>query len=151
MKILLDTHLLLWWLDGNPSLSAEAREMIRDPENIVFVSAVSWWEIWLKQSLGKLRLPVDFIERLAAESFESLPLTASQTKQVSVLPWRHRDPFDRMLVAQAQIEKLVLLTADEALAPYGDAVRVAADGALPVELIPRAPGGQLVLVGDIQT
>ena len=125
MRILLDTHLLLWWLDGNPLLSAEARKMIRDPENTVFVSAVSLWEIWLKQSLGKLRLPADFTERLAAESFESLPLTVSQTKQVSALPWRHRDPFDRMLVAQAQVEKLVLLTADEALAPYGDAVRVA--------------------------
>jgi len=125
LRILLDTHLLLWWLDGNPLLSAEARKMIRDPENTVFVSAVSLWEIWLKQSLGKLRLPADFTERLAAESFESLPLTVSQTKQVSALPWRHRDPFDRMLVAQAQVEKLVLLTADEALAPYGDAVRVA--------------------------
>jgi PIN domain nuclease of toxin-antitoxin system len=99
--------------------------MIRDPENTVFVSAVSLWEIWLKQSLGKLRLPVDFTERLAAESFESLPLTASHTRQVSLLPWCHRDPFDRMLVAQAQVEKLVLLTADDALAAYGAVVHVA--------------------------
>jgi PIN domain nuclease of toxin-antitoxin system len=99
--------------------------MIRTPENTVFVSAVSLWEIWLKQSLGKLRLPVDFTERLAAESFESLPLLASQTRQVSLLPWRHRDPFDRMLVAQAQVEKLVLLTADQALAAYGAVVHLA--------------------------
>jgi PIN domain nuclease of toxin-antitoxin system len=124
LKLLLDTHLLLWWLDDSPSLSSQAREMIRDPENTVFVSAVSLWEIWLKQSLGKLRLPKDFMERLAAESFESLPLTASQTRQVSLLPWRHRDPFARMLVAQAQAEKLVLLTADGALAAYGEAVLV---------------------------
>jgi PIN domain nuclease of toxin-antitoxin system len=99
--------------------------MIADPENTVFVSAVSMWEIWLKQSLGKLRLPGDFDARLSAESFESLPLTASQTRQVSSLPWHHRDPFDRMLVAQAQVDKLLLLTADEALAAYGAMVQLA--------------------------
>jgi PIN domain nuclease of toxin-antitoxin system len=125
LRLLLDTHLLLWWLEASPSLSVEAREMIRDPENTVFVSAVSLWEIWLKQSLGKLRLPADFSERLAAESFESLPLMAAHTRQVAELPWLHRDPFDRMLVAQAQVEKLVLLTADEALASYGAAVHLA--------------------------
>lgn len=125
MRILLDTHLLLWWLEGSPWLSAQAGETIRDPENTVFVSAVSVWEIWLKQSLGKLRLPADFTERLAAESFESLSLMAAHTRQVALLPWRHRDPFDRMLVAQAQVEKLVLLTADEALAAYGAVVHVA--------------------------
>lgn len=125
MRILLDTHLLLWWLDANPSLSAQARELICDPKNTLFVSAVSLWEIWLKQSLGKLRLPGGFMDKLAAESFESLPLTASQTQQVSLLPWCHRDPFDRMLVAQAQVEKLVLLTADEALAAYGTVVYLA--------------------------
>ncbi len=125
MRILLDTHLLLWWLEANPSLSARAREMISSPENTIFVSAISLWEIWLKQSLGKLRLPVDFMERLAAESFENLPLTASQTRQVSLLPWRHRDPFDRMLIAQAQVENLILLTADESLAAYGPAVHFA--------------------------
>ncbi len=125
MRLLLDTHLLLWWLEDSPSLSAQAREVIGNSENTVFVSAVSLWEIRLKQSLGKLRLPDDFMERLAAESFESLPLAGSQTRQVSLLPWLHRDPFDRMLVAQAQVEKLVLLTADEALAAYGDCVRLA--------------------------
>lgn len=117
--------MLLWWLEASPSLSDRARELIRGPENTVFASAVSLWEIWLKQSLGKLRLPADFSEKLAAESFESLPLTASQTRQVSALPWHHRDPFDRMLVAQAQVEKLVLLTADNALTAYGAVVHVA--------------------------
>jgi PIN domain nuclease of toxin-antitoxin system len=125
LRILLDTHILLWWLESSPSLPAEARETICDPQNTVFVSAVSLWEIWLKQSLGKLRLPVDFTGRLAAESFESLSLTASQTRQVSFLPWHHRDPFDRMLVAQAMVEKLILLTADEALASYGAVIQVA--------------------------
>jgi PIN domain nuclease of toxin-antitoxin system len=125
LRILLDTHLLLWWLESSPSLSAEARELIADPQNTVFVSAVSLWEIWLKQSLGKLRLPVDFSERLASESFESLPLTASQTRQVSLLPWCHRDPFDRMLIAQALVEKLILLTGDEVLTAYGAVVHFA--------------------------
>ncbi len=125
MRILLDTHLLLWWLEANPSLSARAREMIADTENTVFVSAVSFWEIWLKQSLGKLRLPVDFTDRLATESFENLPLMTSQTRQVSLLPWHHRDPFDRMLLAQAQVEKLVLLTTNEALTAYGTVVHLA--------------------------
>ena len=105
-------------------LSPEALKLIADPENTVFVSAISLWEIWLKESLGKLRLPVNFTEKLAAESFESLPLMASQTRQVSMLPWHHRDPFDRMLVAQAQAEKLVLLTSDAALRVYGAAVVV---------------------------
>ena len=103
----------------------QASDLIRDPENTIFVSAVSLWEIWLKRSLEKLRLPADFGERLAAESFESLPLTGPQTRRISRLPWLHRDPFDRMLVAQAQTEDLILLTADEVLAGYGPAVRVA--------------------------
>ena len=82
MKVPLDTHLLLWWLEDSPSISAEARGVIGDPENTGFVSAVSLWEIRIEQSSGKL------------------PLTASQTRQVARLPWHHRDPFDRMLLAQ---------------------------------------------------
>ena len=125
MKVLLDTHILLWWLDANPLLPQEAVGLIRDPENTIFVSAVSLLEIWVKQSLGKLRLPPDFLDRLAGEAFENLPLTAAQTARLGQLTWLHRDLFDRMLVAQAQADGLVLLTADEALAGYGDAVRVA--------------------------
>ncbi len=121
----MDTHILLWWLGNDPLLSESARALMRDPENVIFVSAVSLWEIWLKLSLGKLRLPVEFEETLAAESFESLPLTAAQTREVALLPWHHRDPFDRMLVAQARAENLILLTADSALSAYGDFVRLA--------------------------
>ncbi len=125
MRLLLDTHVLLWWLGGDPSLAKSASDLIRDPENVAFVSAVSLWEIWLKQSLGKLRLPAAFEERLTAESFESLPLTGLQARKVALLPWHHRDPFDRMLVAQAWAENLILLTADAAVAAYGDFVRLA--------------------------
>jgi PIN domain nuclease of toxin-antitoxin system len=124
LRVLLDTHLLLWWLAGSSELSAQARALIEDPESTVFVSAVSAWEIWLKESLGKLRLPPDFEKRLAGESFENLPLTAAQARQVALLPWYHRDPFARMLVAQARVESLVLLTADARLGPYGDFVRI---------------------------
>ena len=124
MKILLDTNLILWWLANHPSLSDQARELIGDPDNTLFVSAVSLWEIWLKASLGKLHVPADFDVRLAADAFENLPLTARQARQVTVLPWHHRDPFDRMLVAQAQIEKLLFLTADEIMTRYGDFVRL---------------------------
>lgn len=125
MKLLLDTHVLLWWLANDPSLASQARSLISNPENSIFVSAVSLWEIWLKQSLGKLRLPDDFESRLAGEAFESLPLTAAHARQVAILPWHHRDPFDRMLIAQAQAERLTLLTADEIAAAYGDTVLLA--------------------------
>jgi len=124
VRLLLDTHVLLWWLANDASLSPAAGALIRDPGNVIFVSAVSLWEIWLKQSLGKLRLPASFEERLAVEPFENLHLTASQARHVALLPWHHRDPFDRMLVVQAQVEDLVLLTADATLPAYGDFVRL---------------------------
>jgi PIN domain nuclease of toxin-antitoxin system len=124
LKILLDTHLILWWLMDSPSLSEDVRKFISDPENDVFVSAVSLWEIWLKQSVGKLKLPARFEERLAVEPVQNLPMTAKHARQVALLPWHHRDPFDRMLVAQAQADELVLLTADTTLTAYGAFVRV---------------------------
>jgi PIN domain nuclease of toxin-antitoxin system len=125
VRILLDTRILLGWLADSPSLSVRARELIANPEHAVFVSAVSLWEIWLKQSLGKLRLPSDFEERLAGESFERLPLLAAHAREVATLPWRHRDPFDRMLIAQARASGLSFLTADEVAAAYGDFVLLA--------------------------
>jgi PIN domain nuclease of toxin-antitoxin system len=124
MRLLLDTHILLWWLANSPSLPQRARDLISDPANAVFVSAVSLWEIWLKHSLGKLILPPDFQERLAGEAFENLPLLASHTRAVASLPWHHRDPFDRMLIAQASTTELTLISADEAVASYGGFVRL---------------------------
>lgn len=99
--------------------------MIRDPGATIFVSAVTYWEIYLKASLGKLRLPPDFAEVVAEEWFENLPLTAAHAREVGRLPWHHRDPFDRMLIAQARVERLTVITADEALAAYGEFVLVA--------------------------
>jgi PIN domain nuclease of toxin-antitoxin system len=125
MRLLLDTHILLWWLADSPSLSHRARELIAEPDNAVFVSAVSLWEIRLKQSLGKLQLPADFDERLAGESFENLPLLADHTREVASLPWHHRDPFDRMLIAQARAARLTFVTADRIASHYGDFVLLA--------------------------
>lgn len=125
MRFLLDTHLLLWWLSNSQLLSSEARQLIGDPNNTVFVSAVSIWEVWLKSSIGKLRVPSGFAQKLALEPFESLPLRAAHTPAVALLEWYHRDPFDRMLIAQASSENLILLTADKALGAYGGSVRVA--------------------------
>ena len=122
MRILLDTHLLLWWLWNSPQLSASARALIANPDNTIFVSAVSLWEIRLKQGLGKLRVPEHFERHLTEESFEQLPLTAHHTRALAELPWHHRDPFDRMLVAQALTERLRLATADRKIALYSDTV-----------------------------
>jgi PIN domain nuclease of toxin-antitoxin system len=125
VKFLLDTHLLLWWLSNSPLLPEEARGLIGNPANTVFVSAVSIWEVWLKSSIGKLRVPSGFAQKLGAEPFEDLPLRSEHTPLVAMLEWHHRDPFDRMLIAQATSENLVLLTADRALGAYGRPVRVA--------------------------
>ena len=125
MKILLDTHLLLWWLSNSALLPEQARQLIGDPNNTIFVSAVTLWEVWLKTSIGKLRVPSGFAQKLAAESFGDLPLRAEHTQAIVTLEWHHRDPFDRMLIAQASVENLVLLTADRTLAAYGKSVRIA--------------------------
>ena len=124
MQLLLDTHVLLWWLDDSAALPQTARKLIANPEHTVFVSAVSLWEIWLKQSLGKLRLPQDFDDQLAKEPFENLPLLSSHTREVAVLPWHHWDPFDRMLIAQARVARLQFLTADSKMGDYGKPVLV---------------------------
>jgi PIN domain nuclease of toxin-antitoxin system len=125
VKFLLDTHLLLWWLSNSPLLPEQARRLIADPDNTIFVSAVSLWEVWLKTSVGKLRVPSGFARKLAAEPFEDLPLRAEHTPAVATLEWHHRDPFDRMLIAQAKCENLVLLTGDSALGAYDRLVLVA--------------------------
>jgi PIN domain nuclease of toxin-antitoxin system len=122
MRLLIDTRLLLWWLAASPVLPIRARDLISDPENAVFVSAVSLWEIRLKQSLDKLRMPRDFRERLESEPFEALPLTGAHTEGIVDLQGHHRDPFDRMLIAQAKAEGMFLLTSDAVVARYGDFV-----------------------------
>lgn len=99
MNLLLDTHVRLWWLDDNPTLSNEALAAILEPANIVFISAAVIWECQIKQSLGKLKIPKDFKEVLEAQPFEMLDITSDHAHKIASLEKHHRDPFDRMLIA----------------------------------------------------
>lgn len=125
MKFLLDTHILLWWMQDSPELPAEARDLVRDPANTIFVSAVNLWEIRIKEAIGKIRLPANFDEVLAKEEFETIALTADHVTELTGLPLLHRDPFDRILIAQARATRITLLTADNEIASYGDGVHLA--------------------------
>lgn len=118
MRLLLDTHVLLWWLADDPSLGEEARAGISDPGSSVFVSAATVWEVSIKQTLGKLEVPTDLLSQIELNRFEPLSMTASHAYAAGALPRHHDDPFDRMLVAQAMKEDLVLLTRDTRMSRY---------------------------------
>lgn len=120
MRLLLDTHALLWALGAPSKLPEETAAALREPGNDVFVSAASMWEIAIKAALGKLAADVDEIVRTSVEvGFEELAITFAHTRRTYSLPHRHRDPFDRMLVAQALEEGLTLVTQDAAVVAYG--------------------------------
>jgi len=118
MNILLDTHVLIWALENNPSLSGAARKAIITASNVVFVSSVSVWEISIKKSLGKLETPDNLQEEIRLHRFTPLNITHDHAELAGKLPDIHKDPFDRMLIAQASIEKLKLVTRDELIARY---------------------------------
>lgn len=118
MNLLLDTHVLLWWLDDNPTLSAEARAAISEPANIVFLSSAVIWEIRIKQSLGKLKVPKNFREVLEAQPFKMLDITSEHAHKIISLADYHRDLFDRMLIAQTMVERFTLITRDENIMKY---------------------------------
>ncbi len=127
MQLLVDTHLLLWSVGASKKLPAEARDLITDPANVVLYSAASVWEIALKSSLGRAGFKVNMASLLrgfAAAGFTELPVTSAHAARVLSLPDLHRDPIDRMLIAQALTEPAILLTNDGQLAQYGDQVRV---------------------------
>lgn len=118
-RLLLDTHVLLWSLDDSPLLSRRLREVLEDPENDVFVSAASGWEIAIKRALGKLHAPHDLEAGIRKQGFTLLVIKFQHAEQAGALPPDHGDPFDRMLIAQAQIEGLVLVTRDARIPLYG--------------------------------
>ncbi|HWG75535.1 MAG TPA: type II toxin-antitoxin system VapC family toxin [Steroidobacteraceae bacterium] len=123
MRVLLDTHVLLWALAYPTKLSPETRRQIDSAE--VFVSAASLWEISIKSSIGKLQAdPAQILACIDPAGFEILPVLAEHAVKVARLPHIHRDPFDRMLVAQASTEPMLLLTDDAGLKGYGDCVQV---------------------------
>ena len=119
MRLLLDSHIVLWWDSDLDKLSADQRDAIGDPGNQVLVSAVSGWELGIKRSSGKLKL-TDSIRILARRfGFIELSITMEHAEFAGSLPLHHKDPFDRMLVAQAMVEGLTLVTVDAAMREYG--------------------------------
>jgi len=123
LRLLLDTHLLLWALAAPAKLSPATRKQLDSAE--VFVSAASIWEISIKSALGKLDAdPADILAAIEPAGFALLPITGAHAAKVATLPAVHRDPFDRMLVAQALSEPMILFTNDEVLRPYGSLITV---------------------------
>jgi PIN domain nuclease of toxin-antitoxin system len=126
MKVLLDTHTFLWWITDDPQLSTGARQVMGDPDNELLLSAASGWEIAIKARLGKLKLPdglQGFVsEQLRVNAIQVLPIQMAHALHVYTLPGHHRDPFDRLLVAQSQLEHIPILTDDPQIAQYSVSV-----------------------------
>jgi PIN domain nuclease of toxin-antitoxin system len=118
MNILLDTHVLIWALENNPELSDGARNSITRARNMVFVSSISIWEIAIKKNLDKLETPDNLQEEIELHRFTPLQINYAHAELAGKLPDIHRDPFDRMLIAQAIIEKLTLVSRDKLIARY---------------------------------
>lgn len=123
MRLLLDTHALLWWLAGDERLSATARQAISSEDNEIFVSAASAWEVSTKHRLGKLPgagpLAVDFAREVRQQGFSELPISLAHGQVAGALPGEHRDPFGRMLIAQAREEKMALVSNENMFDSFG--------------------------------
>jgi len=118
VKVLLDTHILLWWLADDEHLPARAAATIADPDTEVVVSAASAWEISIKQAAGRLDAPEDLLDAVVANDFGTLAISADHAIAAGRLPPHHADPFDRMLIAQAGIEGLTLVSVDRRFSDY---------------------------------
>lgn len=120
-KVLLDTHALIWWLEGGRKLSPVARRVIADREATVLVSSASAWEIAIKHEIGKFRVPdliKDFRGRVEREGFVELPISLEHAVIAGTLPGKHKDPFDRVLIAQSQVEGIAIVTRDKRFREY---------------------------------
>jgi PIN domain nuclease of toxin-antitoxin system len=122
MRLLLDTHVALWWVAGSNQLSARAAEMLSNPSTVNLFSVASAWEIATKYEIGRLKLPgtpADLLDRLTEElDLTILPIDVSDALKSATLPWHHRDPFDRLIIAQAIIHDVPILTSDKRIAQY---------------------------------
>jgi len=118
MNFILDTHIILWWLDDNDSLPKKYRQEIADRNNICFVSAASVWEISIKSAIGKLDIPDNYLEVLLDQNFREIPISWQHANKVRYLPMHHKDPFDRLLIAQAIVEDLMFLSVDKIISKY---------------------------------
>ena len=116
---MLDTHTFLWWVDGATKLRTRARELIASPSNVLYLSMASAWEISIKEAIGKLSFNTSFRRALEINGFALLPIELEHVERTKTLPLVHRDPFDRMLVAQALVENLTIVTRDPSLGRYG--------------------------------
>jgi PIN domain nuclease of toxin-antitoxin system len=119
VRLLLDTHVFVWWDDENPALSRELQEAIADPGNNIYVSAVSVWEIAIKRARGKIAFTGGIAAAVLRNGFRTLPIAPDHAERAGSLPSHHRDPFDRMLIAQTVLESMALGTQDEMMRPYG--------------------------------
>lgn len=117
--LLLDSHILIWWLGDDPRLPGWARAPLSNPETPCFVSAATLWEIGIKRALGKLEAPTELASVIGDEGFLGLPISCDHVERAARLPPIHRDPFDRMLIAQALAESLTLVSVDPRFASYG--------------------------------
>lgn len=115
-RYLIDTHVLLWWLQGSKRLKPEAREILADGSNVIYLSSGAIWEMSIKRSLGRLDMPDDLEDVLEQEHIDVLPIEARHALAVTDLPPHHRDPFDRIQIAQAQLERLTIVSRDDAFA-----------------------------------
>ena len=118
MRLLLDTHVFLWWLADDPRLDADRRRAIADPDALVHLSAATIWEVGIKKALGRIEVSGDLVEEIERGGFLELPISAAHAAAAGRLPPHHGDPFDRMLVAQARQEGMTLVSLDRALAVY---------------------------------
>ena len=119
MRILLDTHALLWWLEGDPRIERQAQDLIADPANDILVSIASLWEIVVKVRVGKLEANIrDIVAAIDAQGFETLEIRPEHLEELVRLPMHHRDPFDHLLIAQAIAEGLTLLSEDQHVSAY---------------------------------
>lgn len=118
MRYLLDTHVALWWLTEPKELSKKAYDIIADKENSICVSSVSFWELAIKSSLERVTIPHNLLSILSHDNIEILPMVAEEALSIVDLPNLHKDPFDRMLIAQAKYNGLVFITRDEAIQDY---------------------------------
>ena len=119
LRLLLDTQALLWALGNHPRLGPVARDALTEPDNEAYVSAASVWEITIKQALGELRAPTDLTGHIERDGFTGMPISLFHAEHAGALAPIHRDPFDRLLIAQAQVEGLTIVTSDSIIPRYG--------------------------------
>lgn len=119
MRYLIDTHIFLWWLNDDEKISPKVYNIIKDPQNTIFLSTASLWEIVIKKNIGKLQFPdVKFPQLLESENFEELPINSRYLDSLNKLEKIHNDPFDRMIIAQAQTENMMILSQDKQILKY---------------------------------